>query len=225
MRAAHEIVPGEESARTRYGRSRVMSLRTMMLVLGVVACAHLGLWALRNPETTAADVPDRLASVSYNRFSGAPSAGRTVPERRIRTDLEAIASQAKAVRTYASTEGLERVPEIAAELGLNVTLGAWIGKDSARNEREIAAALDLARHHHNVTRLVVGNETVFRHELSVADLIQVVRRVKRDSPVPVVTAENWQTYLEHPELGEAVDQIFAHIIPYWEGLPKRPHRS
>ena len=192
----------------------------MMLVLGLVACAHLGLWALRNPETTAADVPNRLASVSYNRFLGAPSAGRTVPEGRIRSDLEAIASHAKAVRTYASTEGLERVPEIAAELGLDVTLGAWIGKDSARNEREISAALDLARHHDNVTRLVVGNETVFRHELSVADLIQIVRRVKRDSPVPVVTAENWQTYIEHPELGEAVDQIFAHIIPYWEGLPK-----
>jgi len=69
-----------------------------------------------------------------------------VPEARIRADLTAIARQAKAVRTYASTLGLERVPKIAAELGLNVTLGAWIGTDSARNEREIASALDLARH-------------------------------------------------------------------------------
>jgi exo-beta-1,3-glucanase (GH17 family)/cellulose synthase/poly-beta-1,6-N-acetylglucosamine synthase-like glycosyltransferase len=220
VNTADDIVPGQESVSMRVGRSKAMSLRTMILILGVVACAHLGLWAVRNPTTTAADVEDRLASVSYNRFVGSPSAGRTVPEGRIRTDLTAIATQAKAVRTYASNEGLERVPEIAAELGLTVTLGAWIGKDSARNEREIAAALDLARHHHNVTRLVVGNETVYRHELSVADLIQFVRRVKRDSPVPVVTAENWQTYIEHPELGEAVDQIFAHVIPYWEGLPK-----
>jgi exo-beta-1,3-glucanase (GH17 family) len=61
---------------------------------------------------------------------------------------------------------------------------------------------------------------VFRRERSVADLIQIIQRVKRDSPVPVATAENWQTFVEHPELGDAVDQIFAHIIPYWEGKPK-----
>jgi len=197
-----------------------MSLGTVALILGVVACLHLGLWALKNPATTAAPVEDRLASVSYNRFAGAPSAGLTVPEARIRADLTAIAGQARAVRTYASTQGLERVPEIAAELGLTVTLGIWIDNDNARNEREILSALDLARHNPNVTRLVVGNETVFRHERSVADLIRIIQRVKRDSPVPVATAENWQTFIQHPELGDAVDQIFAHIIPYWEGGPK-----
>ena len=132
------------------------------LVLGLVACIHFGFWAVKNPTTTAAAVEGRLASVSYNRFVGAPSAGLTVPEATIRADLTAIAGQARAVRTYASTQGLERVPEIAAELGLDVTVGVWIGPDSARNEREIASALDLARHNPNVKRLVVGNETVFQ---------------------------------------------------------------
>src|SRR5580692_8817359 len=204
MKTADEIIPGGKSIGMGYGRSRTMSLGTMALVLGFVACVHLGLWAVRTPTTTAAAVEGPLASVSYNRFVGSPSAGRTVPEATIRTDLAAIAGQAKAVRTYASTQGLQRVPEIAAELGLNVTLGAWIDNDNARNEREIASALDLARHNPNVKRLVVGNETVFRHERSVADLIQIVQRVKRDSPVPVATAENWQTFIKHPELGDAV---------------------
>ena len=85
---------------------------------------------------------DRLASVSYNRFVGNPSAGRTVPEARIRADLTAIAGQAKAVRTYASTQGLERVPKIAAELGLTVTVGAWIGLDDARNEPDYGKLKD-----------------------------------------------------------------------------------
>jgi cellulose synthase/poly-beta-1,6-N-acetylglucosamine synthase-like glycosyltransferase/exo-beta-1,3-glucanase (GH17 family) len=220
MKTADETARDGKSVGARNGRSRAMSLGTVALILGLVACLHLGFWALKNPATTAAPVEDRLASVSYNRFAGAPSAGLTVPEARIRADLTAIAGQARAVRTYASTQGLERVPEIAAELGLTVTLGAWIDNDNARNEREIASVLDLARHNPNVTRLVVGNETVFRHERSVADLIRIVQRVKRDSPVPVATAENWQTFIQHPELGDAVDQIFAHIIPYWEGGPK-----
>jgi len=33
-------------------------------------------------------------------------------------------------------------------------------------------------------------------------------------------AENWRIFIEHPELGEAVDQIFAHIIPIG-GVPKQ----
>src|ERR1700733_8168215 len=220
MTTAEKIEQSGESVGTTVGRSRAMPLGTLAFVLGLVACIHLAIWALKNPATTAASVEDRLASVSYNRFEGSPSSGRTVPEARIRTDLTAIAGQAKAIRTYASTQGLERVPKIAAELGLDVTVGVWIGPDSARNEREIASALDLGRHNPNVKRLVVGNETVFRHEHTAAELVQFVQRVKKESPVPVASAENWRIFIEHPELGNAVDQIFAHIIPYWEGLPK-----
>jgi cellulose synthase/poly-beta-1,6-N-acetylglucosamine synthase-like glycosyltransferase/exo-beta-1,3-glucanase (GH17 family) len=226
MKTADEIAAGGELVGARQGRSRAMSLGTLATVLGLVACLHLALWALKNPATTARPVEDRLASVSYNRFEGSPSSGRAVPEARIRADLTAIAGQAKAIRTYASTQGLEQVPKIAAELGLDVTLGVWIGPDSARNEREIASALDLARHNPNVKRLVVGNETVFRHEHgaagehTAAELVQFIQRVKRESPVPVASAENWRIFIEHPEIGEAVDQIFAHIIPYWEGVPK-----
>jgi cellulose synthase/poly-beta-1,6-N-acetylglucosamine synthase-like glycosyltransferase/exo-beta-1,3-glucanase (GH17 family) len=226
MKTADEIAAGGELVGARQGRSRAMSLGTLATVLGLVACLHLALWALKNPATTARPVEDRLASVSYNRFEGSPSSGRAVPEARIRADLTAIAGQAKAIRTYASTQGLEQVPKIAAELGLDVTLGVWIGPDSARNEREIASALDLARHNPNVKRLVVGNETVFRHEHgaagehTAAELVQFIQRVKRESPVPVASAENWRIFIEHPEIGQAVDQIFAHIIPYWEGVPK-----
>jgi exo-beta-1,3-glucanase (GH17 family) len=58
-----------------------------------------------------------------------------VSEAQIRADLTPIAKQANAVSTYASTNGLERVLEIAAELGLTVTLGIWIDKNEARNQQ------------------------------------------------------------------------------------------
>jgi hypothetical protein len=99
MKMADEIARGGELVGTSAGRSRVMPLGTVAIVLGLVACVHLALWALKNPATTAASVDDRLASVSYNRFEGSPSSGRTVPEARIRTDLTAIAGQARAIRT------------------------------------------------------------------------------------------------------------------------------
>ena len=203
------------------GRRRNMPIVTVVLILCLVAGLHLAVWGLAEPRTTAAPVEAQLPSVSYNRFAKRSSGDLAVSEAQIRTDLTAIAKQAKAVRTYASTQGLERVPEIAAELGLTVTLGIWIDKDEVRNEREIETALDLARHHPNVTRLVVGNETVFRHEHTAVELAKIVRRVKQDSPVPVATADHWKTFLDHPELVDAVDQVFAHIIPYWDGLSKK----
>ena len=57
------------------------------------------------------------------------------------------------------------------------------------------------------------------------NLSEIIRRVKRDSPVPVATAEHWKNFIDHPELVDAVDQVFAHIIPYWEGYAKRNSRS
>jgi cellulose synthase/poly-beta-1,6-N-acetylglucosamine synthase-like glycosyltransferase/exo-beta-1,3-glucanase (GH17 family) len=221
MKTADDVAHYKASAGIARGKRRAISFGTFASVVFLVACLHLAYWALRNPQATAPSVEARLPSVSYNRFAEPSADGSRVPEAQIRADLSAIARCAKAVRTYASTQGLERVPEVAAELGLTVTLGIWIDKDDARNEREIATALDLARRYPNVTRLVVGNETVFRHERTAADLAGIIRRVKRASPVPVATADHWKTFVDHPELVDVVDQVFAHILPYWEGISKK----
>ena len=51
---------------------------------------------------------------------------------------------------YSSTGGVELVPGIAQEFGLRVTVGAWIDKHADRNERELTAAIELARRYSNV---------------------------------------------------------------------------
>src|SRR6202163_292687 len=195
-------------------------MRTVAAVLALVACVHAGMWALFRPEGKAPAYTGQLASVSYSPFadSSHPDTGvRPTPEQ-IRADLKAIAPFARAIRTYSATGGAELVPPIAAEFCIKVTVGAWIDKDQARNEREIRSALDLARRYNNVNAIVVGNETTLRAEMSVADLMQLIQRVKRSSPVPVSTGEIWTVWIDHPELASAVDFIAAHILPYWEGF-------
>ena len=195
-------------------------MRTVVAVLALVACVQAGMWALSRPEATAPDFTGQLASVSYSPFadSSHPDTGTRPTPEQIRADLKAIAPYARAVRTYSATGGAELVPPIAAEFGLKVTVGAWIGKDTARNEREINSALELARRYSNVNAIVVGNEAVgVRAEISAQDLIKLIQRVKRSSPVPVTTGEIWTTWIDHPELVSAVDFIAAHILPYWEG--------
>ncbi|MFZ3360847.1 MAG: glycosyltransferase [Xanthobacteraceae bacterium] len=194
-------------------------MRTVAAVLALVACVHAGIWALLRPVGIAPDFTGQLASVSYAPFvnSSHPDYGERPTKEQIRADLKAIAPYTRAIRLYSSTGGAELVPPIAAEFGLKVTVGAWIDKDKARNEREINSALDLARHNSNVDAIVVGNETMLRAETNVDDLIKLIQRVKRSSPVPVTTGDIWSAWIDHPELVSSVDFIAAHILPYWAG--------
>ena len=195
-------------------------MRTVAAVLALVACVHVGLWALLQTETTAPDIERQLASVSYSPFahSDHPDGQDRPTAAQIRADLKAIAPYTKAIRTYSSTGGAELVPPIAAEFGLRVTVGAWISKDQARNEREIRAAIELARHNSNVDAIVVGNETIYRGELTIPQLIALIKQTKQSSPVPVTTGEIGSVWLDHPELASAVDFVAAHVLPYWNGI-------
>jgi cellulose synthase/poly-beta-1,6-N-acetylglucosamine synthase-like glycosyltransferase/exo-beta-1,3-glucanase (GH17 family) len=245
----------------------------MRLVVGVVTlvvCVHAGLWALLRDQSAAPDVDGPLASVSFSPYHGSapPSAANRPTASQIRADLKIIAPYTRALRTYSSTCGGELVPSIATELDLRVTVGAWIQRESdkdkepgctgvaageKRNEREVRAAIDLAKKHHNVNAIVVGNEAIYRHELepvgddpvdaeeaarlkeagnpdelrkakediAVGRLIKIIKRVKRESPVPVTTGEVWNVWRDHPELVSNVDFIAVHVLPYWEGRSGR----
>src|SRR5207302_686829 len=132
-----------------------------------------GVWMFFQRQEAAADLNSQLASISYSPYSRTqhPEVGdRPTPEQ-IRSDLKVLAPYTQTIRTYSSTGGGELVPAIAAEFGLKVTLGIWLDKNEARNEREIQAAIALARRYTNINAIVVGNETIFRGEKSVNDLI------------------------------------------------------
>ena len=198
-------------------------MRTVAAVVALVACVHAGLWALTRDNVRAPNFDGQLASVSYAPFGGSvhPDAGGKAEAAQIRADLKMLAPLTRAVRTYSATGGVELVPGIASEFGLRVTAGAWIDKNQDRNEREIRSVIDLAKRHSNINGVIVGNETIFRGEQKVGDLIQMIQRVKRSTNVPVTTGEIWHVWIEHPELVSAVDYIAAHILPYWEGFSEQ----
>ncbi len=195
-------------------------MRTVAAVIAFVACVHAGLWAVARNRLPAPDFAGQLASVSYAPFEGNTNAetGGKARAEQIRSDLNLLAPLTRAIRTYSSTNGVELVPGIASEFGLRVTIGAWIDKNQDRNEREIRSVIELAKRHSNVNGVIVGNETIFRGEQKISELIEKIQRVKRSVSVPVTTGEIWHVWIEHPELVSAVDYIAAHILPYWEGF-------
>src|SRR6516225_5145004 len=195
-------------------------MRTVAVVVALVLCVHAALWALLQPHEMVANVDPPLASVSYSPYTRSqhPDYGDRPTEQQIRDDLKVLSPYTQAIRTYSTTGGGELVPAIAAELGLKVTLGIWIDKNEARNEREIQSAIALARRYRNVNAIVVGNETIYRAEKTIPELVELIQRVKRQTQVPVTTGEIWSVWADHPELASAVDFIAAHILPYWEGF-------
>jgi exo-beta-1,3-glucanase (GH17 family)/glycosyltransferase involved in cell wall biosynthesis len=195
-------------------------MRTVAVVVALVACVHAGFWTLLQRQQAAANIDAPLASISYSPYTRSqhPDRGDRPTPAQIRADLKILSPYTQAIRTYTSTGGGELVPAIAAEFGLKVTLGIWIDKNEDRNEREIQAAIALARRYSNINAIVVGNETTLRAEKSIDELVRLIQRVKRQSPVPVTTGEIWTVWIEHPELASAVDFIAAHILPYWDGF-------
>ncbi|MGB7941261.1 MAG: glycosyltransferase [Pseudolabrys sp.] len=195
-------------------------MRTVAAVVALVACVHAGMWVLLRDDARAPNFGGQLASVSYAPFEGSahPDSGAFARAAQIRADLKLLAPLARAIRTYSATGGVELVPGIATEFGLRVTAGAWIDKIQDRNEREIRSVIEQTKRHSNINGVIVGNETIFRGEQKVSDLIGMIQRVKRSTNVPVTTGEIWHVWIEHPELVSAVDYIAAHILPYWEGF-------
>jgi cellulose synthase/poly-beta-1,6-N-acetylglucosamine synthase-like glycosyltransferase len=104
---------------------------------------------------------------------------------------------------------------------MTVSLGAWIGPDLDLNEKELTTLIRVATSSRNVDRVFVGNETMLRGDVSADQLNDYIKRVRAALPnrIKVSTAETWSTWLLNPEVGEHVDFITIHLLPYWEGVP------
>ena len=166
----------------------------MVAVVVVLATAlHASVWLLMHEQVSPPNADGVLASISFSPINPKHD-GETdkTSEAQIRSDLAAVAPYTRAVRTYSVSNGLDRVPQLASEVGLRVTLGAWINEWEAQNEREIDKAIALANQYRNIDSVVVGNEAVFRAEQlhqgnpeydanhTVKDLIAKIQRVKRE---------------------------------------------
>jgi exo-beta-1,3-glucanase (GH17 family)/cellulose synthase/poly-beta-1,6-N-acetylglucosamine synthase-like glycosyltransferase len=193
-------------------------MRAVVVGLLFVTAAHAALWGLFQDKQPAPDFRGILPSLSYTPFEPGHVVDNTVDPDRIRVDLKRLSTVTRAIRSYSSTEGNELVPPIAAEFGLKVMVGAWINKEDEHNQREIDSAINLARRNSNVIGVVVGNETIYRGDQKLEDLIDLIKRVKKSVNVPVTTGEIWNIWRDNPELASSVDFVAAHVLPYWENF-------
>ncbi|SDH50065.1 Exo-beta-1,3-glucanase, GH17 family [Pseudomonas flavescens] len=194
-----------------------------LIVFLAIAALFTGIWALYNRPVTAPDWPEQISGYSFSPFrqGQSPQTGVYPSDEEMRSDLELLAKQTDSIRTYSVDGALDKIPLLAEEFGLRVTLGVWIGTDEERNEREVAKAIEIANTSRSVVRVVVGNEALFRREVTTKQLIGYMDRVRAAVKVPVTTSEQWHIWEKYPELADHADLVAAHVLPYWEFIPMK----
>ncbi|MBN9427270.1 MAG: hypothetical protein J0H09_12265 [Burkholderiales bacterium] len=201
-----------------------VALRTLIWS-SLFLLAALGWWCLQGwPREVPEAGVERVACVSYApfRLPGESPFDATfrVARERIVDDLRLLAPRTRCVRTYSIDQGLDQVPGAARELGMQVLLGVWIGRDRDKNRVELERALSLANAHADVVRgLIIGNEVMLRRELPERELLALLQQAQAATAVPVTYADVWEFWLRHPQLAAAVDFLTIHILPYWEDEP------
>ncbi|MBZ4395061.1 glycosyltransferase [Myxococcus sp. AS-1-15] len=191
-----------------------------VLIFVAVAALFTGFWALNNRPVSAPDWPERISGFTYSpyRLGENPRKGRYPTEAELRADLVQLSQWTDHIRIYTVQGSQAEVPRLAEELGLRVTLGVWISDDLERNERELEKAISLTRAHPNIVRVVVGNESIYRLDVTFDELVAYLDRVRAAVTVPVTTSEQWHVWRGIPQLAEHVDLISSHVLPYWEDV-------
>jgi GPH family glycoside/pentoside/hexuronide:cation symporter len=141
-------------------------------------------------------------------------------EEQIRRRMKIISPYTKWVRSFSCTKGNELIPEIAHKNNKKVLAGAWISKDKERNEREIASLINRAKAGF-VDIATVGNEVLFRGDVTEEELITYIKKVKEALTglnIPVGYVDTYYEYYKRPNLVEVSDVILINCYPFWEGL-------
>jgi exo-beta-1,3-glucanase (GH17 family) len=162
---------------------------------------------------------NRLHGLSFSPYQQGQAPGIEISEAQILERLRLIAPYCQWIRTFSCTEGNQRTPKIARELGLKVMVGVGLGEDRERNDIELANGLQVAAAG-LADILAVGNEVLLRGDLSEDELLDYIARAKEAVPgVPVGYVDAYFLFEKHPRLVEACDVILINCYPFWEHCP------
>lgn len=158
-----------------------------------------------------------MHGICFSAYEEGQEAGDQITEKQIRRRMRMLKPHTKWVRTFSCTDGNELIPVIAKEFGIKTLVGAWLGDDDDINKKEIAGLIQLAKDGY-VDIAAVGNEVMYREDLTEAELLSFMYQVKRAIPnIPMGYVDAYYEFAKRPKITEACDVILANCYPYWEG--------
>lgn len=157
-----------------------------------------------------------IHGLCFSPYEEGQQPGDQLSEEQIRRRLQIIKPYTNWVRSFSCTEGNELIPMIAKELGFKTLVGAWLSDDHLTNDKEIESLEKLCQQGY-VDVASVGNEVLYRDELTEKELLAYIDKVKanvKNTPIGYVDA--YYEFVNRPKLSEACDVILANCYPFWE---------
>ena len=160
-----------------------------------------------------------IHGISFSAYLEDQAPGSQISEAQVRSRMDVITPYIKWVRSFSCTEGNEYIPRIAHENGLKTLVGAWLGTDEEKNEKEISGVIEVGKAGY-ADIVAVGNEVLLRGDLTEKEIIDFVLQVKKELPgIPVGYVDAYFEFSAHPEITEVCSVILANCYPFWEGYP------
>jgi exo-beta-1,3-glucanase (GH17 family) len=157
----------------------------------------------------------------FSLYAEGQKPGDIISETQIRRRMQILKPYTRWIRSFSCIEGNELIPKIAKEYGIRTLVGAWLGREDEKNILEIENLIRLARDGF-VDIAAVGNEVLYRKDLSDNDLIDYIKMVKNELPdIPVGYVDAYYEFAQRPAITEACDVILCNCYPYWEGTDFR----
>ena len=158
-----------------------------------------------------------MHGLCFSPYEEGQEPGDQLSEVTIRRRMEIIKPYTKWIRSFSCTDGNELIPIIAKEYGIKTLVGAWLGDDPEINEREVQGLIKLTNEGY-VDIAAVGNEVMYRGDLTQDELLSFIYRVKEALPdTPVGYVDAYYEFVDRPLITEACDVILANCYPFWEG--------
>ena len=193
------------------------------LLLLLCAIVMLGWWLPnREQNPVPGEHAARFNSLSYGAYrpGESPLNDHFATAAEVDEDMALLAPITRAIRTYSALEGPYEIPAAAQKHGVKVWQGIWLGGDRAKNQVEMARAIDMAHRYPNtIERVVVGNEVLLRRDLPADELIADIDHVKANVRQPVAYGDVPDFWNQFPQVAQHVDVVLIHLLPYWEDVP------
>ncbi|WP_439129900.1 glycosyl hydrolase family 17 protein [Polaribacter sp.] len=158
-----------------------------------------------------------MHGICFSMYEDGQEPGDTITEEQVERRIKILKPYTKWIRSFSCIEGNEHIPRIANKHGLKNMVGAWLSDDLEKNEQEIEALIQLGNEG-VVDIAAVGNEVLYRNDLTLEQLLQYIKRVKEALPnVAVGYVDAYYEFTRHPELVAISDVILSNCYPYWEG--------
>ena len=158
-----------------------------------------------------------MHGLCFSPYEEGQKPGDIITEEQIRRRMKIIQPYTDWMRSFSCTDGNEAIPRIAKEFGIKTLVGAWLGDDPEINKKEIAGLIKLAKEGF-VDIAAVGNEVMYRKDLTEDELLAFMYQVKKAIPdIPMGYVDAYYEFSHRPRITEACDVVLANCYPYWEG--------